>query len=428
MNKRVIEPKEIVGKGYREFWHCKCRYRIVKGGRGSKKSTTAALWYIWNVMFYYHRYGLKPNVLVMRFDDCTHRDSTFAQLKWAISRFGVEHLWRATTSPLQLEYKPSGQRILFRGLKKPESITSITVPDGHLCWVWWEEASQIHNEADFNKIDMSIRGELPAPLFKQHTITFNPWSDKLWIKKRFFDTDRPDCLALTRNYDCNEWLGEDDIAIFERMRVEQPKRYAIEGRGEWGISEGLIFERWQIKQFVPDVLRRAVSPKTYRPKYKALFGMDFGFSNDPTAFVCLLVDNDAYEIYVCAEIYQRGMLIDEMYKAICELGFRNETIIADSASPLVIAELRKRGLHGIRPAKKGANSIKDGIARLQNYQIFIHPSCKNAEAEFSNYCWAPDSRTGEPTDRPIDDFNHLIDAMRYATEGLEMPGFRWARV
>ena len=428
MNEKLISPRDFVGGGYREFWNCKQRYRVVKGGRGSKKSTTTAIWFIYNMMFYYHRYGVKPNVLVMRFDDCTHRDSTFAQLKWAISLLGVNHLWRATTSPLLLEYKPSGQRILFRGLKRPESITSITVPDGHLCWVWWEEASQIHNEIDFNKIDLSIRGELPAPLFKQHTITFNPWSDKLWIKKRFFDVSRDDTLAITRNYDCNEFLGDDDRAIFERMRVEQPSRFAIEGRGEWGISEGLIFERWQIASFNPDCLRRSVSQKTFKPKYKALSGLDFGFSNDPTAFVYMLVDNDAREIYVCNEIYKTGMLIDEMFEKICELGIRNETIIADSASPLIIAELRKRGLHGIRPAKKGANSIKDGIARLQNYMIYIHPSCKNAESEFSNYSWAIDSRTGLATDHPVDEFNHLIDAMRYATEGLEQPGFSWARV
>lgn len=421
----VISPRELVGKGYREFWNFKGRYRLVKGGRGSKKSTTTALWYIYHMMYYYHKYGLKPNLLVMRFDDSSHRNSTFAQLRWAISRLHVEHLWKATSSYLSLIYLPSGQQVLFRGMKRPESITSMTVEDGNLCWVWWEEASQFKNESEFNKIDLSIRGDIPAPLFKQHTITFNPWSDKLWIKARFFDKPNKDVLAITRNYDCNEWLDDSDRNIFETMRVEQPRRYAVEGRGEWGVSEGLIFENWEIKSFNADAMLRAISPKAYKPRYKKLFGMDFGFSKDPTAFVCLLVDEDQHEIYICNEFYKTGMVIEDMYSAICALDCQNEKIIADSASPLIIEELRRRGISNIRPSKKGP--ITDGIARLQDYKIFIHPNCKNAEAEFSQYCWRSDPKTGAVSNVPVDEWNHIIDAMRYATEGLGRVEFRWAR-
>ena len=164
----------IIGKGYKSFWNFTGRYRCLKGGRGSKKSTTASFWYPYNMMKFYHQYGLKPNTLVIRRYYNTHKDSTYAQLKWAINQLGVSHLWKCTKSPLELIYKPSGQRIMFRGLDDPQSITSITVEDGYLCWVWWEEAFQCTNEDDFNKVDMSIRGEIPAPLFKQHTLTFNP--------------------------------------------------------------------------------------------------------------------------------------------------------------------------------------------------------------------------------------------------------------
>lgn len=414
------------GGGYASFWKYKGRYRVVKGGRGSKKSTTTALWIIANMMHYYQIYGLKPCVLVLRRFFCTHSTSTFNQLKWAINRLGVESEWRATKSPLQLEYKKSGQKIYFRGLDDAQSITSIVAEDGYLCWVWWEEASQIMNEEDFNKVDLSIRGNLPAPLFKQHTITLNPWSDKHWIKARFFDKVSSDVLALTKNYDCNEFLGSDDLEIFESMRVENPKRFAIEGRGEWGLSEGLIFDRWCVKAFDANILSTQYSQKTLRPKYKRLFGMDFGFSNDPTAIVCLLVSEESREIYVCAEVYKRGMVIDDMYKEICALGIEREVIVADSASPLIIEELKRKGVYGIRGVKK--TPIKDGIARLQDYNIVIHPSCKNAEAEFSNYCWKVDPKTGKASDQPIDDFNHLIDAMRYATEGLRRVGFQWARM
>lgn len=429
MTEDAISIRETVGAGYGTFWRFRGRYRVVKGGRGSKKSTTTALWIIHNMMAFWVNYGLKPYTLVLRRYFCTHSTSTYNQLRWAINRLGVSSLWKASKAPLQLTFIPSGQSIFFRGVDDPQSITSIVADDGYLCWTWWEEAFQILNEDDFNKVDMSIRGELPAPLFKQHTLTLNPWSDKSWIKRRFFDSPSPDTLAITVNYDQNEFLGDDDRAIFERMRLEQPKRYAIEGRGEWGISEGLVFDRWRVMDFSADAMLRMVKPNRFplQPRYIKRFGMDFGFSNDPTAFVALLIDEDKREIYVCAEIYRTGMVIEDIYNAIKRLDCQNEQIICDSALPQMIEELRRRGLHNVRGAKKGPNSVRDGIARLQDYQIFIHPSCKNAEAEFSNYAWRVDAKTGAQTGEPIDEFNHIIDAMRYATEDLVRQDFKWAR-
>ena len=104
-------------------------------------------------------------------------------MQWAIRQLGVANLWKISKSPLEMTFVPSGQKILFRGLNDPMSITSITVSEGHLCWTWWEEFFLDQNEDDFNKVDMSIRGQLPEPLFKQHTCIMNPWSEKSWIKK-----------------------------------------------------------------------------------------------------------------------------------------------------------------------------------------------------------------------------------------------------
>ena len=177
-----INLPQIVGKGYATYWNYKGRYRVVKGGRGSKKSTTTALWIIYNMM----KYPL-ANTLIIRRVFNTHKDSTYTQLKWASNVLKVSHLWKFSKSPLEATYIPTGQKILFRGLDDPMSITSITVEHGHLCWCWFEEAFQIMNEDDFNKVDMSIRGELPKGYFKQITLSFNPWSEKHWLKKRFFD-------------------------------------------------------------------------------------------------------------------------------------------------------------------------------------------------------------------------------------------------
>lgn len=431
LEERKSLPK-LIGKGYKQFWNFKGRYRVAKGGRGSKKSTTASFWFPYNMMKYYHKYNLKPNTLVIRRFYNTHRDSTFAQLKWAINRLGVSHLWKATKSPLELTYIPSGQKIMFRGLDDPQSITSITVEEGYLCWVWWEEAFQITNEDDFNKVDMSIRGEIPAPLFKQHTFTFNPWSDKIWLKRRFFDKVSPstglspegDILAITKNYDCNEFLGDDDRLIFERMKEENPRRYSIEGLGEWGIAEGLVYENWQEMDFDYEHMKWE-KDKYDNPVYRDLAGLDFGYTNDPTAFIALLVDEKSKRIFIYDEVYKTRMKNQDIYDTLRYKGFANARICADSEDPKTIDELKDKGLNRIFGAKKGPGSVNAGIQKLQDYKIFVHPRCVNTIVELSNYIWAPDKDTGKPTNNPMDEYNHLMDALRYATEELNISNFSW---
>lgn len=422
---------ELIGKGYKTFWNSRHRYRVLKGGRGSKKSTTASFWFPYNMMKYWHQYGLKPHTLVIRRYYNTHKDSTYAQLKWAINRLGVAHLWKATKSPLELTYIPSGQKILFRGLDDPQSITSITVEDGYLCWTWWEEAFQCTNEDDFNKVDLSIRGEIPYPLFKQHTLTFNPWSDKIWLKRRFFDivgsdgvNEEENVLAITRNYDCNEFLGEDDLKIFEQMKKNNPRRYSIEGEGNWGIAEGLIFENWQELEFDIEAMKRALD--TYdRPKYKQLFGMDFGYTNDPTAFIALMVDEKNKEIFIFDEIYKTYMKNEHIRDAIKYKGYDNQRIAADSSAPKDIDTLKDMGLHRIYGAKKPKGSVNSGIQKLQDYKMYVHPRCTNTIVELSNYVWKPDRDTGKPSNEPMDEYNHLMDALRYATFELGRSNFSW---
>ena len=423
-------PK-LIGKGYKQFWNHKGRYRVLKGGRGSKKSTTASFWFPYSMMKYWHSYGLKPCTLVIRRYYNTHRDSTFAQLKWAINRMDVSHLWKATKSPLELTYIPSGQKIMFRGLDDPQSITSITVEDGELCWVWWEEAFQITMEDDFNKVDMSIRGEMPAPLFKQHTLTFNPWSEKIWLKKAFFDkvgTDGlskdGDILAVTKNYDCNEFLGDDDRRIFEKMKEENPRRYSIEGEGNWGIAEGLVFENWQELEFDVEYLKRQLDRED-NPRYRQLHGLDFGYTNDPTAFIALLADEKEKKLFIYDEVSKTHMKNRDIHSTLKYKGFERVRICADSEDPRTIDELKDLGLYRMFGAKKGKGSVKAGIQKLQDYKIYVHPSCVNTIVELSNYVWATDKDTGKPSTDPIDEYNHLMDALRYATEELNSTNFSW---
>ena len=169
MTNTITRLPEVVGKGYGSYWNFKGRYRVCKGSRASKKSTTTAMNLIYRIMEY-----PKSNGLVIRKVYSTLKDSCFTQLKWAIHRLGVDDYWKATINPLELTYLPTGQKILFRGLDDPLKITSIVVDTGILCFLWIEEAYEVLKEEDFDMLDESIRGEVPDGLFKQITMTLNP--------------------------------------------------------------------------------------------------------------------------------------------------------------------------------------------------------------------------------------------------------------
>lgn len=402
---RQLRLPDVVGKGYGTFWRFKGRYRVCKGSRASKKSKTTALNNITRLMEY-----PQANLLCVRKTYRTLKDSCFTELKWAIHRLGVDAWWDIKESPLEMTYKPTGQKILFRGLDDPLKVTSITVEVGVLCWLWIEEAYEVSSEADFDTLDESIRGEVPPGLFKQITLTFNPWNEHHWIKHRFFDAaPDPDILAMTTNYTCNEWLDEADKKVFETMKQNNPRRYRVAGLGDWGIVDGLVYENWEERLFSIDEVRKT-------PGIKSAFGLDFGYTNDPTALFCGLIDTGSKTIWVFDEIYKQGMSNEDIAAAITESGYSKERIRADSAEPKSIDRLYTLGISHIRRARKGKDSINNGIDFIQDYKIFIHPRCTNFLTEIGNYTWDTDTKTGKKLNRPIDDFNHLMDAMRYALE------------
>ena len=403
MKSKKIRLPELVGKGYKDFWNFKGRYRVCKGSRGSKKSRTTALFFIYSMMKY-----PGANLLVVRKVYRTLKDSCFTDLKWAINRLGVQDYWSVKESPLEIVYIPTGQKILFRGLDDPLKVTSITVETGNLCWAWIEEAYEINKEQDFNMLDESIRGKIEEPLYKQITLTFNPWNERHWLKKRFFDVEDENIMAKTTNYMCNEWLDESDKKLFEDMKKNNPRRYQVAGLGNWGIVEGLVYENWEEKEF-------DVNEISKRKGVKSAFGLDFGYANDPSAFFCGLIDVANKEIYVFDEIYKNAMKNRQIAEEIIRKGYGKEKIVADSQEPKSIDELYDLGLKGIRKSRKGRDSINNGVQYIQDYKIIIHPRCVNFITEISNYMWDKD-KFDNPVNKPVDDFNHLMDAMRYALE------------
>lgn len=404
MENRIYLP-DIVGKGYREYWNFEGRFRVCKGSRASKKSKTTALNFIFRMMKY-----KDSNLLVVRKTYNTLKDSCFAELRWAINTLGVSKYWECKTSPLEIIYLPTNQKIYFRGLDDPFKITSITTQKGVLCWLWIEEAYEIDNEEDFDILQESIRGKVPKGLFKQITLTFNPWNEKHWIKKRFFDCNDNDILAITTNYMINEWLDNADKKMFEDMKKNNPRRYQVAGLGEWGVTNGLVYENFFEMDFDVEEIKK-------RKNIVSIFGLDFGYTNDPTALFCGLVDIDIKEIYVFDELYKKALTNFKIYQEVFNMGYIKEVIVADSAEPKSIEELRELGINKIRAAKKGKDSLNNGIQYIQDFKIIIHPKCKNFLNEICNYTWSKDEM-GKSINRPIDKYNHLLDAMRYAIQSI----------
>lgn len=399
-----INIAKVVGRGYKKFWNFKGRYNVIKGSRASKKSKTTALRWIYLMMKYD-----KSNLLVIRKTYRTLKDSCWTDLKWATRRLEVENLWSFKESPLEATYLPTGQKILFRGLDDPLKVTSITVDYGYLCWAWLEEAFEVNSEADFDTLDESIRGELPPNLWKQWVISFNPWNERHWLKKKFFDVSNPDILAQTTNYTCNEWLDEADKRLFENMKINNPRRYNVAGLGNWGITEGLIYDNVHIDY------RFELADMA---NYKTVCGMDFGYTNDPTAFFIGFLDEKNKALYIWDEMYEKGLTNRMIYDRLVSMGYGKESIVCDSAEPKSIAELRGYGLRA-KAAVKGKDSISHGIQYIQGLTIYIHPRCVNFTTEIQNYTFDKD-KFGNAINQPIDDFNHLMDAMRYALEKYAM--------
>jgi len=207
------------------------------------------------------------------------------------------------------------------------------------------------------------------------------------------------------------------------MKRTSPRRYAVEGLGDWGITEGLIYENWEVKNFDWQWKLFNEYDNYGQLVYTPRFGMDFGFSIDPTTVICILTSVERKEIWIFDEIYRYRMSNADIVKAVREKELHKQKIVADSEDPRTINELQLLGLNRIVGAKKGPDSVRAGIQKLQDYKIYVHPTCENTIRELSNYCWKKD-KFDNPMPVPAPDgYDHLLDALRYATEDLGSDNF-----
>jgi phage terminase, large subunit, PBSX family len=410
-----IKIKDVIGKNYDLFWNDKHFYRVVKGSRGSKKSKTIAINMIYRIMKY-----PESNLLVIRRVFNTLRNSCRADLIWAINRLKVNHLWKIPKGEHTLTYLPTGQQILFAGLDDPLKLTSITVAQGYLNFVWIEEAFQIEKQEMFETLEESIRGILPPHLFHQITLSFNPWSEDHWLRKRFYndtyDREYTDDLiyAITTDYTMNEFLDEVTLKRFEEMKIKRPNRFRVAGLGEWGIAEGLVYNNWEVLEFDPVKLLRSDF------SLEAAFGLDFGFTNDPSAFIAVIVDLRNKRLFIFDEFYKKRLLNNEIAEEIKIRGYSKDEITADCAEAKSIEEIRSYGISRIKQSSKGKGSVNQGIQYIQQFDIYVHPKCTNTIMEFKNYVW--EEKNGITLNKAADNYNHLMDALRYALEKYSTGG------
>lgn len=410
-----IKIKDVIGKNYDLFWNDKHFYRVVKGSRGSKKSKTIAINMIYRIMKY-----PESNLLVIRRVFNTLRNSCRADLIWAINRLKVNHLWRVPKGEHTLTYLPTGQQILFAGLDDPLKLTSITVAQGYLNFVWIEEAFQIEKQEMFETLEESIRGILPSHLFHQITLSFNPWSEDHWLRKRFYnDTYEREYIddliyAITTDYTMNEFLDEVTLKRFEEMKIKRPNRFRVAGLGEWGIAEGLVYNNWEVLEFDPVKLLRSDF------SLEVAFGLDFGFTNDPSAFIAVIVDLRNKRLFIFDEFYKKRLLNNEIAEEIKIRGYSKDEITADCAEAKSIEEIRRHGISRIKQSSKGKGSVNQGIQYIQQFDIYVHPKCTNTIMEFKNYVW--EEKNGITLNKAADNYNHLMDALRYALEKYSTGG------
>ena len=285
----------------------------------------------------------------------------------------------------------------------PERIKSIAGIDD----IWVEECTEI-NDFDFDQLTLRLRSKNP---YNQVFCSFNPVSKSNWVYNRWFDENSPtydvtNTMVLHTTYRHNKFLPQDYIDNLMTMKKTNPAYFRIYAEGEFATLSKLIYTNWEVQEFD---YRQILKEKYDR---KAIFNLDFGYTNDPTAFGCEILDEANKIIWVFDEFQEKGLLNDEIATKIADLGYRKEVIVCDSAEPKSIEELKRNGITRAVASIKGRDSIINGIQLLQQYKIIVHPKCKYIQEELKNYCWKKD-KDGNYINTPIDKFNHGLDSLRY---------------
>ena len=385
---------------HRDIGECAHTHYALCGGRGSCKSSFVSLEMIRGIMA-----DRNANGCAVRKIGKNLRESVFEQLVWAVEKLGAADLWDSRVSIPELVYKPTGQKIIFRGADDPRKFRSVKCSSGYMKYIWYEEADEFSGIEEIDMINQSLmRGNGRFFVFYSYN---PPRSGASWINT-FFAKPRDDRLVHRSDYRDvpREWLGEAFIAEAGYLAKTDPKRYANEYLGEITGTGAEVFT---------NILLQPIDDDKLSSFDRICRGIDWGYGADPFVFIGTAHEGGR-RLYIFEEYFRCGAGFDEIAEEIRKFGVGRSVITADSAEPRSNDELRARGFN-IRPAKKGQGSVEYGIRRLCSLdRIIIDPvRCPNAAREFTGYRFTPDGNGGFRSGYPDKD-NHTIDAVRYALE------------
>ena len=341
-------------------------------------------------------------VLFTRKVAATIKDSIFEDVLSCLSSFGILGHCKVNMTDYRITL-PNGAVFLFKGMDNPEKIKSIkSISD-----VVMEEASEFNLE-DYTQLTLRLREKKHK--HRQLFLMFNPVSKLNWVYKYFFEPKEPlkNVTILHSTFEDNKFLDDAVRENLQNLAARNPAYYRIYALGEFATLDKLVFPNYEKRLLDKNELR-------HLPSY---FGLDFGYINDPSAFIHVKIDEKEKKLYIVEEYVKQGMLNDEIAKAIKSLGYSKEVITADSAEQKSIAEIARHDISRIRPARKGKDSVMNGIQFLNQFQIIVDERCFKVIEELENYTWKKDKKTGEYHNEPVDSYNHTIDAIRYAVEGI----------
>lgn len=376
------------------------RILVFYGGAGSGKSFFVAQRLVYKAL------RSRRKILVLRKVNRTTKASTFQLLLDTLEQFGIRDRCSINRTDFTITL-PNGSMFLCMGLDDPEKIKSIT----GLTDAWLEEATEFTLD-DFSQVNLRIRD--PHAEDQEVILSFNPVSKANWCYLQFFaenpelDEFRKTVKIVHTNYLDNPFLPQEYVQALLLMKATNEVYYKIYALGEFGSLDKLVYNNWQKMDFDPMTI-----------KGQLLCGLDFGYTNDPTRFVASTLVEAERRIYVFKEWGGTGFLNDQIADQIKNMGFAKSLIMADSAEQKSIEEIKRKGIARIKPCVKGQGSVLQGIQKLQQYEIIVHPSCVGVIEELQNYSWKKDKATNEYINEPIDDFNHSLDALRYSMQCLD---------
>ena len=337
-------------------------------------------------------------ILFLRKVGATVYDSIFEDVKQCLEAWGLLDSCKVNNSAYRIEL-PNGAQFIFKGLDNPEKIKSIKgISD-----VVMEEASEFTLD-DYTQLTLRLRDKKHK--YKQIYLMFNPVSKVNWTYNAFFIKKPKNTIVYHTSYKDNRFLDKVTIENIEELANRNEAYYKIYALGEFATLDKLIFPKYEKKIINKDNISNL----------KSYFGLDYGFINDPSAFMHVKIDEQNKVLYIVEEYVRKNLTNDKIANAIIDLGYSKEEIKADSAERKSNQELRNLGIRRLADAQKGPGSVMQGIQYIMQYDIVVDERCVKTIEELENYTWKKDKKTNEYINEPVDSYNHCIDAIRYAIQ------------